>query len=193
MPGSIVFTGPGARDFEKFSNSKITMEILKEEVGKATLRNALLLQDEIKQSILKKKFKKNAKVTQAIKGENFPLKDTGDMLSAVETELKDSFNAFVGFLENSKTSHGGNLKKVVPLLEKGFEVRITPAMRRFLFAKAAEGGGDAGGPKKASSGVIRVPGRPFLQKAFKNKKNIRKMNRNWELAVRLALKRIKAL
>lgn len=182
------------REFKKFTNSRIFLSILKQEVQKATLKNLLLIQDAIQQNIRAKKFKKNAKITQLLKGKDFPLVDSADMLQAIEIEMKGSFEGFVGFLKNSKSSHGGLLKKVVPLLQEGFTIEVTATMRKFLFAKAAKMGARI---KKAAettgTGIIVVPARPFLKKVFESKSIINKVNDNWDLAVKITLQRLKAI
>lgn len=190
----ITFSGK-IDEFEGLLKPGAFMKILREEVDRATTRNALLVQDEIKQRILQKKYEPNSKITEILKGENFPLKDTADMIQAIEVEIRDSFTGFVGFLKNQKTSHGGDMKKVVDRLQEGFEVRITPKMRAFLFAKAREAGWEPeeGQEPTGSTGVIRVPPRPFLQEVFDDKKIIGIVNRNWENAVKMTLQRFKAL
>jgi len=193
MPLEIKFSGKGLKDFEKFL-SKQSMQILRDEIGKATLRNVLLMQAEIRRTILSKEFAPNTALTQAIKGENFPLKDTSDMVNGVETELRDSFNGFVGFLKASRSSHHGDLKRVVELLQEGFEFRITPAMRAFFFAKLRGGGGvDGAAHGGGGTGIVRVVGRPFLKRTFESPAMRDKLNTNWEKAVKTALERLNAL
>lgn len=188
----IKFGGKGLKDFERFL-SKETMRVMTEEVGKATLKNALIMQAEIRRTILSKEFAPNTKLTQLLKGENFPLKDTGDMVSAIETELKDSFNAFVGFLKQSRSSHGGDLERVVGLLQEGFEFRVTAAQRAFLFAHMPESNRPDASSGPGGTSVVRVRARPFLQKTFESPTMRDKLNRNWEKAVKTALERMNAL
>lgn len=188
----VKLSGSGLKHFIKFigKGGKFYTKILRDEVRKATRRNLLLVEDEIKQQILKKKHEPNSAVTEAIKGENFPLKDTGDMVQAISTEMKSAYSGFVGFLKDQKTSHGGDMEKVVEILQEGFELEITPAMRKFLFATSEDPG-----PKPAvgTPGVIRVKGRPFVNDVFKDKKIIQMMNKNWEMAVASSLRRVKAI
>ena len=48
---SLKFTGK-IQEFKRFVNSKIATKILEQEVEKATLKNVLLIQDEISQKIV---------------------------------------------------------------------------------------------------------------------------------------------
>jgi len=182
------------KKFEKFLDSKRHMKILETEVGQATAMNAALIQDEIIRRILTRNFKtKNSPLTIALKKSSTPLIDTSDMMKAIDVELKGSFTAFVGFLKNQKTSHGGNMNQVVPRLEKGFEVKITPQMKMWLYAKMRRAGIAPNPVKTSSSGVLRIPPRPFITPVFESKAMARKLNRNWKEAVKRAYKQMGAL
>lgn len=189
---SIKFRGDTKR-FEKFLKSEATFKILEQEIGKATARNAALLQDAIVEKILSKRFKKkNSPLTKALKDSDTPLVNTGELAKAVEVELSGSFVAFVGFLRNQKMSNGGDLKKIVPLLEKGFEVKITKRMRKWLFLKMRELNIPEG-PRTSSGGVLRVPARPFISPIFRSRRMRTKLNANWKAAIERAFKRLGAL
>jgi hypothetical protein len=197
----IIFTGKGAEDFKKFTNSRHVMRILEEEVGKATLRNILIMQDAIQRRIRTGEFKvKNTLVTIKIKGTGKPpLVDVGDLHDAILTELKHSFLGYVGILKAQRTSHGMRMrmKKLAMFLEKGFTVKLTERMRNWLFAQTR--GSDKKGGKgrkqgdKRVVGKLRVPPRPFITPIFRSKQMQARFNANWELATKITLKRLKAI
>ena len=178
------------KKFQAFTSTK-TMNVIGDEIKKATAKSVAMVLDKIEQGIKQKQFKSNSPLTQAIKGEDYPLKDTGDLLQILEYELKGQWEAFVGILRKGKTSHGGDLYRVVQLLEEGFEVRITPEMRKALFAKA--GGNIASGGTSSSAGVLRIPPRPFLRSVFESKSVHNEIFRNWEQGIQKALRRMGAL
>lgn len=189
----IKFKSSDMKKLQKFLSNE-TINVLKTEVSKAALKNALIFQAHIIQNIKSKKFKSNSNLTKILKGGDTPLIDTGDMISALEVELVDSFTSRVGFLSNSKTSHGGDLKRVVQLLHEGFQVKLTPAMKAHLAMKLKESGIASGvGLRAGSGGVIRVPPRPFLKHSFEDKLLRDTINQNWENAVKNTLKRMGAL
>lgn len=195
MAATIRFSGD-IKKFERFM-SRRGMRLLEQEVGKATARNAALLQDAIIERIKTRRFKKKkSPLTLALSKSDIPLIDTTDMMRAVETELQGAFVAFVGFLKNQKTSHGAELRQIVPLLEKGFEVRLTAKMRRFLFLRMRQAGvaGPGGGPSQTSGdGVLRIPPRPFITPVFKSRRMQAKINTNWRDAVKRWAKMVGAL
>ena len=198
---TIRFTGRGARKFEKFLDSRHHMRILREEVKKATARNIAMIQDAIQRRINSKAFKKkNSPVTIAIKGSSIPLRDTGDLHNAIETELKDAFVGFVGVLKKQRGSHGMrmSMRDLIRHLEKGFVVDMTAAMRAKLWAMSRKSVGKSSGKSVGTGsrdivGKLVIPGRPFITPVFRSKRLRRKLNRNWENAVKRALTRLEAL
>jgi hypothetical protein len=117
------------------------------------------------------------------------------MVQAIEIELQDSFNGLVGFLKKSRSSHGGDLEKVVQKLQEGFEVKITPAMRRMFFAKLRKEQGKNFKPAfdGPSTGVIRVRGRPFIRNIFLSSRVQTQVNKHWYEGIERALRRLKAI
>lgn len=192
---TMTITFKNTKKFEKFL-SPAHMKILREEVHKATATNLAVVQDAIVDRIMKRGRKtKNAPLTLALKDTKIPLMDTGQMAKAVEAELQDSFNGVVGFLKDQKSSHGLKMSVVVPGLEQGFTVRITPAMRRLLFLKMRQAGiADSAPDKKSTRGaVLRIPPRPFITPVFNSRKIRAQLQKNWKLAVRRAYARMGAL
>ena len=192
---SMTITFKNTKKFEQFL-SKAHMEILRQEVHKATATNLAIVQDAIVRRIIQRgKKADNSPLTLALKNTNIPLMDTGQMKNAVEAELQDSFNGTVGFLKDQKTSHGMKMSVVVPGLEKGFTIKLTAAMRRALFAKMRKAGIAEPAPGKRSTtlGELNVPGRPFITPVFHSKHIKNKLQKNWKNAVREAYRRMGAL
>jgi len=189
MPGEIKLVGTGHIRFSRFL--KTFSPQLQKEIGKATLKNALTLQTLVRQGIASRKFIKNSDLTILLKGKNMPLVDTKEMINAIEINQKTPFTARVGFLTDSETSHGGPMINVARLLHDGGTITMTPRMRRFLFAKAKErGGGKRTKIKfKSSSGLIRIPPRPFMNIVFHDPAVQALMNKNWEMAVNGAIRK----
>jgi len=193
---SMTITFKNTKKFEQFL-SKAHMEILRQEVHKATATNLGIVQDAIVRRIIQRgKKADNSPLTLALKPHtDIPLMDTGQMKNAVEAELQDSFNGTVGFLKDQKTSHGMKMSVVVPGLEKGYTIKLTAAMRRALFAKMRAAGiaEQAPGKKSTTGGVLRVPPRPFITPVFHSKHIKNKLQKNWKNAVREAYRRMGAL
>lgn len=198
---TIRFTGRGAKKFERFANHRIHMRILREEVKVATARNVAFIQDAVQRRINSRANKlKNSPVTIAIKNSSIPLRDTGDLHDAIETEIVNSFLGFVGVLKAQRGSHKMKMpiKELIFHLEKGFTIDMTEKMRNFLFAKSkrTEKKGSEATKKGGSEDVVgklTIPGRPFITPVFRSKNTQRVLNRNWEAAVKRALKRLEAL
>ena len=79
--------------------------------------------------------------------------------------------AFVGVLRTARGRNGRSLVDVARIQELGSDpiaIRMTPAMRRYLFALLREAGKTPSG-KGSGRGVVvvRIPARPFLRPAFK--------------------------
>ncbi len=192
---SFTITFKNTKKFEKFL-SKAHMEILRQEVHKATATNLATVQDAIVRRIIRRGQTKNSPLTLALKPHtDIPLMNTGQMSRAIETHLQDSFNGTVGFLKDQKTSNGMKMSVVVPGLEKGYTIRLTPAMREALFVKMREVGllKRVPGVRATTAGVLRVPPRPFITPVFESKRIRAKLQKEWKSAVRRAYTRMGAL
>lgn len=178
MSNSIKFTGNGHIRFKKFLKN-FTKE-MERNVNIATKQNLLFVKKEITNGILKRKYERNAEITEMLKGQNFPLVDTSEMIQSLETKQKNAFGGEVGYLRNKKTSHGGDFFKVLTVIHDGAVIKITPKMRRFIFAKLSEKGLISTLPPKKSTGFIRIKGRPFLEEPLKDKKLNDSIIKRWE-------------
>lgn len=98
---------------------------------------------------------------------------TGDLLGSIVVKTSP-LQVFVGVLRTAKTRNGGELVNVARIQEEGsrpITIRITPKMRRFLFAMKVGGRKKQKklvGPREGGTGilVIRIPPRPFLKPVF---------------------------
>lgn len=124
-----------------------------------------------------KPFEPNKPSTIASKGSNKPLIDSGALVQSVAV-IERGRTVFVGVNRKTKGKQkrgkggqfakGFNMVDIAELHEFGkvINIRVTPAMLRFLHAKfAREGRGGGGGTGKLVVGgilVIRIPARPFI-------------------------------
>jgi len=91
-----------------------------------------------------------------------------DLRNAMSVTLQN-LSVFVGVPR--KTVRGKSLVDIAKMNEFGFGpivIRVTEAMRRFLFVLYREAGMERGGGEGHGRGVVivRIPARPFLRPAF---------------------------
>ena len=91
--------------------------------------------------------------------------ERGELLRGIVDDVRGD-RAFVGIRRRARSRDGRALMAIADLQERGGRVRVrmTPAMRRFLFAAAALAGRRNAGIRRA--GAVQIPARPFLQPAF---------------------------
>ena len=92
----------------------------------------------------------------------------GDLRNSVKAIPISRGVAFVGVRRGARRRDGKDLVNIAKIHEFGFGpiiIRITPKMRRFLFAAGiigGRGGGGGGGEGGPGIIVVRIPARPFL-------------------------------
>lgn len=166
---------------------------------KATKRNGAMMAAVIRRVIKQSKgLEANADLTQHIKASNKPLVDFGDLFKGVTWRTVDDFTAFAGVL---RTSGEFNVSVIV---HEGVEISVTQAMRGMFLAlwQASTGELDPskltgraaelyarrpGGwrPLSASTSVIKIPRRPFIEVAVQESDAAAKAKSNFEMALAL--------
>lgn len=163
-------------------------------VGKATARVGLDAEREIKEDIAGGNFAKNSPITVAMKGSSRPLVDKGDLLKAINSRVLKWDQAVVGVLRSKqKRDSGGRFKKgggdnilnIAAVLHEGATITVTDRMRRYIAALSRETNGQTK-PLRASTRVIVIPRRPFLESSIKDSQLLRYKDM-WEKAVDEAL------
>ena len=155
---------------------------LESEVGQATRRNALFVRTEIRDRIRGRRYTANAALTVAVKGSSTPLVDSALLLQNVTDRILSPFEAIVGVMRGASSKDGGDLVNLGIVLHEGTTVRVTAAMRRFFYAKAAEQPGKWL-PLRASTTAITIPGRPFVRDVAEDQAVRDQVEQNWQAAV----------
>jgi len=123
----------------------------------------------------------NAGLTIMIKSGSTPLRDTGDLMDAIQVDRTTKFRYSVGVDDSNPKAH------IVKLLHNGGLIPVTDEMRAMFKALwwASEGSLDPGDltgrarelwqrhpggwlPLSESTSAIRIPARPFLAKALED-------------------------
>lgn len=170
----------------------------RDEVRKATGRNALLVQAAIRRQISHGTFAKNSALMEAIKGGNAPLRDKGDLFNSVAVQVVSPTEAFVGILRKQAAYNIG------VALHQGCVIRVSDRMRAlfFLLFLASQGRapkleGRAAElfarfkdwkPISWSTNTIVIPPRPFIRRALEDKSLKAKVAANWRMAVQDTLR-----
>lgn len=121
---------------------------------------ALLGKAKLVNTMLSGQFAPNSPVTIALKKSSKPLVNHGDLVGNVGARSVSWQSFHVGI--KRVTPRGQNLAH---MLETGFTIRVTPAMRRWFFYQAKESGGKFK-PLRESTTVLKVPARPYMRAAF---------------------------
>jgi len=164
---------------------------LRKHVRKATKKNALIAEGEIKSDISAGKFKPNAPLTAALKGSGKPLVDSGELFASIVSEDRRWDTALVGVLKNVRKRDKagkfipGATIKVASILHSGATIKVTEKMRRYMAAMARKDPKHFR-PIKPGTRVIVIPARPFLESAVKDKM-VRKYQNNWADAIQKAM------
>jgi len=206
MPSGVRFTGDWV-PFIKAIDPVHFQQVLRREVRRATLKNALYVQREIRKRIQVGDYAPNSPLTLAIKApKSKPLVVTGSLFGSITHELASDFRAFVGIKFGARGKDGADLVNVGLALHEGFTLQVTPAMRAAVFAKLAraKGKGGKGGRRSARTPGTRVPGtyvkgegrvqgpaaatwvipsRPFVRAVVEDGEVQRAIRANWEQAV----------
>lgn len=169
-------------------------ERIEKEINKATAVNAMLVVKEIKRRIRAKEYAPNSALTVALKGSSTPLIDNADLFRSIQAHLVSSYQQFVGVLRGTRSKDGGDLVNIAQILHDGISIKMTPAMRRWIFAQLndagikgdkSSGGGKA--KKSAKPGWVVIPGRPFIKDVFDDPKTKAMLKVNWEAAAKRAI------
>lgn len=193
----------GWKRFEKAIDPKRFEEVVRRNIRQASIRNGKLAEAFVRAQITAGRYAKNANLTVMIKGSSKPLVDHGDLFRAVTSVVVDDYQVFIGIVRSE-----GEYNLAVALHE-GVEIRVTPAMRGLFFVlwqasigqmspgaltgRAAElwerhpGGWK---PLSASTNQIVIPGRPFIEAAFKNGELKRQATANWNMALKKAMREL---
>jgi len=170
--------------------------------ARRNMRRATALNGKIAEKIMRQtiqsggSLKKNAALTQALKGDNKPLVDDGTLFQGITSKVIDDFTVFAGVL---RTSEAYNIGVTV---HEGVEIKVTPKMRGMFFAlwKASKGELDPSKlrgraaelwekmqegwfPLSKDTEVIIVPRRPWVEIAFRNTQMIKQARDNWKQAL----------
>jgi len=141
-------------------------------------------------------LKKNAALTQALKGNNKPLVGDATLFQAITSKVIDDFTVFAGVLRTSEAFNVG------VTVHEGREIKVTPKMRGMFFAlwKASRGELDPGKlrgrakelweqmqdgwfPLSKDTEVIIIPRRPWVEIAFRNTQMTKQVRNNWKQAL----------
>jgi hypothetical protein len=189
------------RQYKIAMNAKTINARLRKEVAIATLLNAKIYQKAIRKNLGGRPG--NAPLTVAIKRSSRPLVDYADLSKSV-VGRRVKWNVGVAGVNRYKSRSGGGLN-VAELLHEGGSIKVTSAMRSMfkllsfvaqgkmsptkLTGRAAElyARGKSVQWRPINTGTIRIPARPFLKNAMRDKKNYAMARRNWKEAVRRAM------
>jgi hypothetical protein len=177
---------------------------LRRNMRRATMLNGKLAVAAVRNAIRSGDFVGNAPLTIMIKGSDKPLVDQGSgLFQAVADEVVDDNTVFVGI---KRTDGHYNIALA---LHDGVSIRVTMKMRGMFFAlwQASVGQMDPGKltgraaelwarhpgdwrPLLASTEVITIPPRPYLDKAFQSTALRAAVRNNWQQAVQATLREL---
>lgn len=172
--------------------------------SRANFRRATALNGKVAERLERKviqsssSLKRNAVLTQAIKGGNKPLVDDSTLFQSITSKVIDDFTVFAGVLRTSQAYNVGIL------VHQGGEARVTPKMRGLFFTlwRASNGAIDTSKlrgrakelfeqmqegwlPLSDDTDVIVLPERPFARIAFRNTQLIKQARDNWKRALEM--------
>lgn len=178
----------GAKSFWRALAPKKISADMKREVSKALDLTSLQVVKEIRKNIQGGRFLGNAALTAAIKGQNKPLVDFGQLFQAIGFKRVGEYERQVGV-----TKMSGDALNIAMVVHNGAVIKVTDKMRGLFFllwlasmdripkselrGRAAElfkrmpGGWK---PLSESTTHIRIPPRRFIDEVFKSRR-VRKM------------------
>ena len=149
---------------------------LKQNMNKAMKLNGMIIRKAIRRQIQAGVPPKNAELTAAIKGSDKALVDDGQLYKAITSKVISPFTVEVGVVK------GDAYANIAAALHEGTTLKVTPAMRGLFLAlaSASRGGKPPEGkraqrlfskyqdwkPLKPSTTHIKIPGRPFMNRAL---------------------------
>jgi hypothetical protein len=179
---------------------------LRQQLRRATALNGKVAEAAIRDGIKAGGFEGNRPLTVAIKSSTKPLADRGDLFQAatskvVTSKVLDDFTVFAGILKSNE-----NFPMAVALHD-GASIKVTPAMRGLFYmlwlvsvgrlppsklnGRAAELWTRMPGgwlPLHPNTPAIVIPSRPFIDRISDDGKLRRKMEANWQAAIRQAIR-----
>ncbi len=195
----------GWKRWAKALDPKRFEKALRRHMPLATKRIGLLAVGTVRREVRRGGFARNAELTIHIKGTGKkPLVDSSRRLfQGLTSQVQDASTVFVGFLL------GGPNFDAAAAIHEGATIRVSQKMRNMfrllwmasvgnmdpsrLTGRAAELWARAPGgwlPLKPSTTVIRIPRRPFIERAFKRKSLKKAAKRQWNLAAKKALEEV---
>ena len=156
--------------FRRAFDRKRVKRTAQTELGKKIQQQLVLLRGDIIEYINAEKHGvPNSPLTILIKGSSRPLVDYGDLRQSINTRVVQEgefVHGGVGVLRTRKSRDGKKLWNIAAALHEGYKIRVTPAVRRAVFAEmrkrqrkrkrvAFEGGSGA------KTWVVK--GRPFIK------------------------------
>lgn len=177
------------KELERRIDPKKFGKKLKVNVKKASKKIGLLAEAAIKDSINKKQYRPNSKVTQALKGSSKPLVQTGALFKNIRSKVSGWDTVFIGVLRNvsvNKKEGTGkyDLLNAARILHFGATIKVTEKMRKYFFYLSREFGTK---PLSHRTRFIVIPKRPFLRAAV-TKKMEAKYRSEWGKAVTQTLR-----
>lgn len=195
--------GKGWDAFAKAIDPNTFQRVLRRNMQVATTLNGKIVEAAIRRAIQGGDFEPNAALTVMIKGSSKPLVDHGEFFKAVTSVSVGPMEVFIGIV---KTAEEYNLALA---LHEGVDIKVTPAMRGLFFylwrasigdmepskltGRAAELWERAPGgwkPLKASTSVIHIPGRPFIDEVFEDESLKKTLADNWNAALRRTMQQL---
>jgi hypothetical protein len=189
------------KSFERAIDSKYLGPVLRKNVGKATAKNALLLQRGVRQEIRKGVPPTNAPLTASLKGGNKPIVGTpgADLFNSITHDIESWDRAVVGVIRMSgayniaKIVHDGATIKVTERMRNLFRVLANASKSKYvrphLEGRALElwelgkRWKTKWKPLKPSTTAIVIPPRPYLRYAVQDLATRRKAKENWQDAI----------
>lgn len=176
-----------------------------DDAARRHMRTATALNGKVAEKLMRSaiqsggKLKRNAALTQAIKGDNKPLVDDATLFQSITSKIEDDFTVFVGVLRTDRSF------EVASMVHEGAEAKVSKKMRGLFFAlwKASIGELDPDKlrgrakelyermqegwyPLKNETEVIIIPARQWVVIAFKNTQMIKQARDNWKRALEAA-------
>jgi len=150
-------TWRGLETWRLLTSPHVVRKVMREQVSVANRRLAPKMVAKVRKDIKEKHFKKNAILTELLKGSTTPLIDGADLWGSISARHKSPWEFHVGVIREDK---GGS--SIAFILHEGATRKVTEKMRRFFRAQAAESRGLVR-PLKTSTREIRIPPRPFIK------------------------------
>lgn len=160
MASKTDITWKGLETWRLLTSPHVVHKVLREQVGLANKKLAVFLVDKVRSDIKAKNYAKNAILTQFLKGSSTPLIDQADLWQSVSSRHVSPWMFRIGVIREDAAGNS-----IALILHEGATRKVTPKMRAFFRAKAAETRGLVR-PLKTSTTEIKIPARPFLKESL---------------------------